>query len=85
MPSPLANRFTHYEIEANLDDWVGWAHAVKQIGHQSRQSQCYCRSRGNPDKRQPRASAYYQPQHAASVGAQGQAQTDFSCPLSHGV
>ena len=27
MPSPLANRFTHYEIEANLDDWVSWAHA----------------------------------------------------------
>jgi hypothetical protein len=27
MPAPLANRFTHYEIEANLDDWVSWAHA----------------------------------------------------------
>lgn len=27
MPSPLANRFTHYEIEPNLDDWVAWAHA----------------------------------------------------------
>lgn len=26
MPSPLANRFTHYEIEPNLDDWVAWAH-----------------------------------------------------------
>ena len=26
MPSPLANRFTHYEIEAHLDDWVAWAH-----------------------------------------------------------
>ena len=25
MPSPLANRFTHYEIEPHLDDWVGWA------------------------------------------------------------
>jgi hypothetical protein len=28
MPSPLANRFTHYEIEPNLDDWVAWAHAA---------------------------------------------------------
>ena len=27
MPSPLANRFTHYEIEPHLDDWVGWAHS----------------------------------------------------------
>jgi hypothetical protein len=26
MPAPLANRFTHYEVEANLDDWVTWAH-----------------------------------------------------------
>ena len=26
MPAPLANRFTHYEIEAHLDDWVAWAH-----------------------------------------------------------
>jgi len=25
MPTPLANRFTHYEIEPNLDDWVSWA------------------------------------------------------------
>jgi hypothetical protein len=28
MPAPLANRFTHYEIEAHLDDWVAWAHAA---------------------------------------------------------
>jgi hypothetical protein len=28
MPSPLANRFTHYEIEPHLDDWVGWAHTA---------------------------------------------------------
>ena len=27
MPAPLANRFTHYEVAANLDDWVMWAHA----------------------------------------------------------
>ena len=27
MPAPLANRFTHYELEADVDDWVGWAHA----------------------------------------------------------
>ncbi len=27
MPAPLANRFTHYEMEAHLDDWVAWAHA----------------------------------------------------------
>jgi hypothetical protein len=25
MPAPLANRFTHYEVEANLDDWINWA------------------------------------------------------------
>ncbi|GJL83582.1 MAG: ATPase [marine bacterium B5-7] len=25
MPAPLANRFSHYEVEANLDDWVTWA------------------------------------------------------------
>lgn len=25
MPAPLANRFTHYDVEANLDDWVSWA------------------------------------------------------------
>lgn len=25
MPAPLANRFTHYEIEAHLDDWIDWA------------------------------------------------------------
>jgi hypothetical protein len=25
MPAPLANRFTHYDVEANLDDWVTWA------------------------------------------------------------
>lgn len=28
MPAPLANRFTHYEIEPHLDDWVEWAHAA---------------------------------------------------------
>jgi hypothetical protein len=27
MPAPLANRFVHYEVEADLDDWVAWAHA----------------------------------------------------------
>lgn len=26
MPSPLANRFSHYELEVNLDDWAGWAY-----------------------------------------------------------
>jgi hypothetical protein len=26
MPAPLANRFTHYELEPHLDDWVTWAH-----------------------------------------------------------
>ena len=25
MPTPLANRFTHYEIEVDLEDWVSWA------------------------------------------------------------
>ena len=27
MPSPLANRFTHFELEPDLDDWIVWAHA----------------------------------------------------------
>lgn len=26
MPSPLANRFSHFELEASLDDWVSWAY-----------------------------------------------------------
>jgi MoxR-like ATPase len=26
MPAPLANRFAHYELEPDLDDWVAWAH-----------------------------------------------------------
>lgn len=25
MPAPLANRFSHYEVETHLDDWVAWA------------------------------------------------------------
>lgn len=25
MPTPVKNRFAHYEIEANIDDWVAWA------------------------------------------------------------
>ena len=25
MPSPLANRFTHFEVEVSLDDWQAWA------------------------------------------------------------
>lgn len=27
MAAPLANRFAHYEVEADLDDWIVWAHA----------------------------------------------------------
>jgi len=27
MPAPLANRFTHYEVEVHLDDWVNWAYS----------------------------------------------------------
>ncbi len=27
MPAPLANRFSHFEVEVNLDDWVYWAYA----------------------------------------------------------
>jgi hypothetical protein len=27
MPAPLANRFSHFEVEAHLDDWVVWAYA----------------------------------------------------------
>jgi hypothetical protein len=26
MPTPLANRFTHFDFDVNLDDWVFWAH-----------------------------------------------------------
>ena len=26
MPSPLANRFSHYDVDINLDDWVSWAY-----------------------------------------------------------
>ncbi|AGA90521.1 ATPase family protein associated with various cellular activities (AAA) [Thioflavicoccus mobilis 8321] len=26
MPAPLANRFAHFELEVNLDDWVAWAY-----------------------------------------------------------
>ncbi|HVC84603.1 MAG TPA: hypothetical protein VNC12_05060, partial [Solirubrobacteraceae bacterium] len=26
MAAPLANRFTHYELEPHLDDWAAWAH-----------------------------------------------------------
>lgn len=26
MPAPLANRFSHFEIETHLDDWVSWAY-----------------------------------------------------------
>ena len=27
MPAPLANRFSHYQVDAHLDDWVAWAYA----------------------------------------------------------
>ncbi len=27
MPAPLANRFSHYELDTHLDDWVAWAYA----------------------------------------------------------
>jgi len=27
MPAPLANRFSHFEVTVNLDDWVVWAYA----------------------------------------------------------
>ena len=26
MPAPLANRFSHFEVEVHLDDWVMWAY-----------------------------------------------------------
>ena len=29
MPAPLANRFSHYEVDVNLDDWAGWAYRHK--------------------------------------------------------
>ena len=32
MPAPLANRFSHYDVDTNLDDWVVWAyrHSIDQ-------------------------------------------------------
>lgn len=27
MPAPLANRFSHFDVEVNLDDWVAWAYS----------------------------------------------------------
>ena len=27
MPSPLANRLTHFDLDPDLDDWIAWAHA----------------------------------------------------------
>ena len=27
MPAPLANRFSHFEVDINLDDWVAWAYS----------------------------------------------------------
>lgn len=29
MPAPLANRFSHFEVDLNLDDWVAWAYQNK--------------------------------------------------------
>ncbi|WP_020397157.1 AAA family ATPase [Thiolinea disciformis] len=26
MPAPLANRFSHFEVDIHLDDWVAWAY-----------------------------------------------------------
>ena len=26
MPAPLANRFSHFDVDINLDDWVAWAY-----------------------------------------------------------
>ncbi len=26
MPAPLANRFSHFELDVNLNDWVTWAY-----------------------------------------------------------
>ncbi len=26
MPAPLANRFSHFDVDVNLDDWVAWAY-----------------------------------------------------------
>ncbi len=27
MPAPLANRFSHFDVDTHLDDWVSWAYA----------------------------------------------------------
>lgn len=28
MPAPLANRFSHFEVNTHLDDWVAWAYGA---------------------------------------------------------
>ena len=28
MPAPLANRFSHFEVESHLEDWVAWAYGA---------------------------------------------------------
>jgi hypothetical protein len=28
MPAPLANRFSHFEVDLNVDDWAAWAYAA---------------------------------------------------------
>jgi hypothetical protein len=28
MPAPLANRFSHFDVDLNLDDWVAWAYSA---------------------------------------------------------
>jgi len=32
MPAPLANRFSHFDVDTHLDDWVAWAyqHAIDE-------------------------------------------------------
>lgn len=32
MPAPLANRFSHFQVDTHLDDWVAWAyrHAIDE-------------------------------------------------------
>ena len=29
MPAPLANRFSHFQVDTHLDDWVAWAYQNK--------------------------------------------------------
>jgi MoxR-like ATPase len=52
MPAPLANRFTHYDVEANLDDWI-------ELGAEQRHRRAHSRIPAVP----PRSAVHYDAAH----------------------